>query len=195
MTSRISFISHAVTSAIRKSSFPANESLEDFQLARIALLQWQSPRAQQVLAGPEKRTLETASALGLTAISSAELRDLDCGLWSGRDLGELEREDPSALVAWLTDPDAHPHGGESINDLLARVAAWLELQSLLGHTVAITHPAVIRAAVIHVLGAPAQAFWRLDIAPLSLTDLRYNGRVWTVRSTASLLTPQDASGD
>ena len=59
------------------------------------------------------------------------------------------------------------------------------------HTIAVTHPAVIRAAIVHALQVPLPAFWRFDIAPLSLTDLRFNGGVWSVRcagcSSLSLL--------
>ena len=40
----------------------------------------------------------------------------------------------------------------------------------------------IYLAVAQVLDAPPPAFWRLDLTPLSLTDLRWNRR-WTVRAT------------
>jgi hypothetical protein len=46
---------------------------------------------------------------------------------------------------------------------------------------------VIRSAIVHALSASAQTFWRIDIAPLSLTDLRFNGRVWTLRSSGGEL--------
>jgi broad specificity phosphatase PhoE len=52
-----------------------------------------------------------------------------------------------------------------------------------GACVAVTHPSVVRAAIVQVLDAPAASFWRLDIAPASLTDLRYDGRRWRVRAT------------
>ena len=45
-----------------------------------------------------------------------------------------------------------------------------------------THAAVIRAAVLIVLDAPASAFWRIDVEPLSLTDLRFDGRRWALRA-------------
>jgi broad specificity phosphatase PhoE len=67
--------------------------------------------------------------------------------------------------------------------LLARVKHWLAGQHGSGHTLAVTHPAVIRAAVVLTLQAPAQSFWRIDMPPVSITDLRWNGRSWSLRSS------------
>jgi broad specificity phosphatase PhoE len=47
--------------------------------------------------------------------------------------------------------------------------------------VAITHPAVVRAAIVHALGAPPAAFWRIDVAPLSRTDLSGRDGRWNLR--------------
>jgi broad specificity phosphatase PhoE len=63
-------------------------------------------------------------------------------------------------------------------------ARW---QIAVGHTIAVTHPAVIRSTLVHTLQSPPSSFWRIDIAPLSLTDLRWNCRVWTVRSSGCAL--------
>ncbi|WP_433236000.1 histidine phosphatase family protein [Actinomadura nitritigenes] len=62
--------------------------------------------------------------------------------------------------------------------------AWLE-ELPDGPTcfVAINHPAVVRAAVLHALGVPPQVFWRIDVAPLTQTWLtRTTGR-WRLRET------------
>ena len=45
---------------------------------------------------------------------------------------------------------------------------------------AVTHPAVIRAAILIALEAPPKSFWRIDIAPASRTVLHFRGR-WTLR--------------
>lgn len=198
MTPRITLISHAPTAAVRRAAFPLDEPLEEREFTRIADLGWPAPRAQRILSAPEQRTRQTAEALGLTSTIANEMRDCDYAQWRGRDLNEIQSSDAEGLLAWLTDPAAAPHGGESIVDLIARVGNWLDAQRDAAHTIAITHPAVIRAAIVHLLGAPALSFWRIDIAPLSLTDLRFNGRSWTLRSTASPLSasrPLDAKQD
>src|SRR5580698_4850716 len=184
MSARLTLISHAPTHAQRHSAFPLDEPLDNTELAKISALNWQAPRTQQILTAPEQRTQQTAQALNLSATPSTDLRDCDYGTWRGRDLTELHAEKPEDIAAWLTDPSATPHEGESITDLLARTATWLNTLANSGHTIAITHPAIIRTAIIHILNAPPQSFWRIDIAPLTVTDLRHNGRTWTLRSTA-----------
>ena len=51
-----------------------------------------------------------------------------------------------------------------------------------GHTIALTHASVIRTAILHVLGAPLAASWKIDIEPLSITDFRSDGRRWVLRA-------------
>jgi broad specificity phosphatase PhoE len=48
--------------------------------------------------------------------------------------------------------------------------------------VAVTHPAVIRAAILIALDAPPKSFWRIDIAPVSRTVMHFRGHAWTLRS-------------
>ena len=82
----------------------------------------------------------------------------------------------------MRDPDAAPHGGESLRAFAERVAGWLDEQALCeGAAAAITHGGVVKAAVVHALGAPLRAFWRIDAAPLALTELHAHDGRWTVR--------------
>jgi broad specificity phosphatase PhoE len=189
---RLTLISHAPTSAVRRAAFPCDESIEEAARKRIADMNWDTGRAQRVFCGPEKRTQETAMALGLSAIVDPALRDCAYGRWAGRDLSELQLEHPDEVTLWLSTPDAAPHGGESIHNLIIRVAGWLAEQAKEpGNTIAITHPAVIRTAIVSILEAPAQAFWRVDVPPLTATDLRFNGRSWSLRSTAVTVYPPE----
>ena len=107
------------------------------------------------------------------------LSDCDFGRWSGARIDDLQKSEPEALQAWLDDPHSAPHGGESVAQLGERVAAWLTtLEATPGHIVAITHPFVIRAALMHVL--QSAAFNLIDVEPLSAIELRFNGR-WRLR--------------
>ena len=191
MASRITLIAHAATEAQRRASFRLDEPLEQREMAKVAALGWKAPRAHRIVSGPERRAKQTAEALGLSAENAVELRDCDYGTWRGYTLSEVERIQPEEVLAWLSDPGAAPHGGESILQLIARIGDWLMEQRAQDHTIAVTHPTVIRSAVVHALQSPPSSFWRIDIAPLSLTDLRWNGRVWTVRCSSCAL-PGDA---
>jgi broad specificity phosphatase PhoE len=194
LPTRFTLISHAATEALRRATFPLDEALEEREMKKIAAIGWNAPRAQYVLSGPERRTQQTAQALGLSAITAVELRDCSYGAWGGSSFEALQAEHPEQILAWLTDPSAVPHGGESIVKLIDRVGRWMEARSDNGHTIAVTHPSVIRSAIVHALKAPAQSFWRIDVAPLSLTDLRFNGRAWTLRSSACQLSSFEEEG-
>ena len=100
------------------------------------------------------------------------------GRWSGLDLESVARSEHGALQRWISDPDFQDHGGESRAQLSLRVAAWLERTAAGKHTVAVTHAAVIKSLILHVLGAGDAGFWRIDIAPGTSTDLRHDGRRW-----------------
>jgi broad specificity phosphatase PhoE len=188
---RITFISHAPTAALRRAAFPLDESVESGELEKLVSIGWIPPRVHQVFAGPELRTRQTASALGLDPILSAELKDLDYSSWRGKSLDEVQSMDPQGVELWLTNVDAAPHGGESLASLLSRIEHWLGGQNGSGHTVAFTHPAVIRAAILLALQAPAQSFWRIDIPPVSFADLRWGGRFWTLRRSGCTLTRRE----
>lgn len=195
MTARLTLIAHAATEAQRRAAFPLDEPIAEREIAKIAALNWTAPRANRVLSAPELRARQTSHALRLKPTLSEELRDCGYGTWSGRAMDEVQVEDPEGMIAWLTDPTSAPHGGESIANLITRVGSWMEEQREVAHTIAVTHPSVIRGAIVHALQLPLATFWRIDVAPLSLTDLRFNGRSWSLRcagcSLRSLLSVQD----
>ncbi len=172
-------VCHGSTAATRAAAFAADEPLDDAALTAAA----DGPKVGRVevaVRGPALRCAQTAAALGLAAEPVEALRDLDAGRWRGRALDELAVAEPDELTVWLTDPKATPHGGESVVDLIARVGGWLDGQKA-RRTVAVTHPAVVKAALVHALGAEPAAFWRIDLAPLSRTTLRGGPGRWTLR--------------
>lgn len=130
--------------------------------------------------GPELRCAQTADALGWDAVVDDNLVDLDHGSWRGRSLAEVEQTE---LLTWMTDPDAAPHGGEPVSAVLKRVASWLDRQGDVGRLGVVTSPAVVRAAILAALAAPPSAFWRVDIPPLTVTQLTGGPGRWTVRET------------
>lgn len=181
---RLLLIRHAPTAATRAAAFPRDEPLDEAALAAAAALAPALPRSQLVLTGPALRCRQTAAAAGLDATAEGAIDGCDFGSWAGRTLGDIHAADPEAVAAWLGDPDASPHGGETLAGLSARVGRWLEGQAAGGGTtVAITHGEVVRAAVVHALGAPVEAFWRIDVAPLGITELHGHDGRWTLVRT------------
>lgn len=191
MSLRLTLITHAATEAQRSAAFPLDEPILNSETARLARIHWSVSNSARVWSAPELRSRETARLLGLEASIEDLLRECDYGHWRGLTMETIQSEDPNGLLAWLTQPHASPHGGESIQQLLARVGGWMQQQPAAGHTVAVTHPAIVRAALVHVLQLSAQSFWRFDIAPLTLTDLRLNDGVWTIRRVGNPLDGKD----
>ena len=187
MTIRLKLVCHAPTSAVRASAFPADEPVDAQGLQKLAGFSGRLGHVDRCWTSPALRARQTAAALHLDAVAEPLLRDCDYGTWTGRTLEDVQAHEPEPVVAWLGDPEARPHGGESIVDLLKRVAAWLDAQSQAeGKVVAITHASVIRAVVIHAIKATALSFWRIDIAPLSVTTLSGNHGRWTLSSVGML---------
>jgi len=182
MPTRLLLIAHAATAATRSAAFPLDEPIEEAGHAAARALATSLRRADRLYAAPERRTRETAAALGLDTESQMLLADINLGRWKGKTFDEMLAEGPDAIAAWTSDPASRVHGGESVEELIARIKPWLEHQAEDGgRVVAVTHPAIIRAAIVVVLGAPAASFWRIDIAPLARVDLRSDGRRWTLR--------------
>jgi broad specificity phosphatase PhoE len=181
MTTRVELICHAATAATRHTAFPGDEPLPVTGTAGPL------PRIHRALSGPELRCRQTAEMLGLEPEIDERLRECDYGTWRGRTLEELTGAEPDAVQAWLGDPGATPHGGESIVDLIARVGAWLDGLPDTGRRIGVvTHPSVIRAVLVHVLRAAPESFWRIDIAPLSRTSLAVGRGVWTLTGLGRL---------
>lgn len=135
--------------------------------------------AGRLLCGPELRTRQTAEWFGAAPQVDEALRDCDMGRWHGQAIKDLQLREAGALQAWISDPQAAPHGGESVKQLGERVAVWLaSLQGTPGPIVAITHPFVVRAALMQVV--QGAAFNAIDVEPLSMVELRFNG-IWRLR--------------
>ncbi|WSI67570.1 histidine phosphatase family protein [Streptomyces sp. NBC_01336] len=185
MTVRVMLISPGMNAALREARFAGDAPLDDSGLrpALDAAAAGSVPVADQWLRGPTLRCHGTAEALGLRPDTEHALRDWDMGRWSGARLSEVSADEPDAVAAWLADPSAAPHGGESLLELCARVGAWLDSPhgDGAGRVLGVVEPAVIRAAVVHALALPPQAFWRLDVAPLTLTELSGRSGRWNLR--------------
>jgi broad specificity phosphatase PhoE len=185
MPVRLLLVSHAATAAMRAGRFPGepgsgapldSRGLADAEARRSGLPGLAGMRA---LTSPVQAARDSARALGLDAAPVVALADVDYGRWHGRALKDIAVEAPDALAMWLRDPEAAPHGGESFCAVVARVARWLDSLEEASDVIAVSHAAVLRAALIHVMDAPPASFPRIEIAPLAVIELRKSGHGWT----------------
>jgi len=140
--------------------------------------------AEVVYAGPERAAVRTASALGFDAVVEPALRDREYGEWAGRELEELLAAEPTQVAAWLERPHTATPGGETENDLIARVADWLgdvaERHKDDSSVLAVVHPAVVRAIVLYVVDAPAESLRHVDVQPLASVNLSLHVGSWSL---------------
>jgi broad specificity phosphatase PhoE len=181
MTARLDLLAHGASAATRATRFPDDEPLEASAVSALEALRGRLRPYAEVLTSPARAARETAAALGFDAEVEMALGDGDCGRWRGLASKDVAEREPDEFATWLADPAAAPHGGESVAAVIERIGAWLT-PSLAreGATLAVTHASVVRAAIVSALGAGSSAFWRIDVAPLSLARLSGHGQRWNV---------------
>jgi broad specificity phosphatase PhoE len=182
---RLLLVRHAATLSTRRAAFPVeDEPLDRGGLRAAAALRPVLAAATRCLSSPAPRAQQTAAAAGISPETDPDLAECDFGSWAGRTLDEVAALHPEGLRRWLEDPHAAPHGGESLAQMAKRVEGFLaRVASLQGTTAAITHGGVVKAAVVAAIGAPLCAFWRIDISPASVTELRGDDGRWAVART------------
>lgn len=182
MTTRLFLISHAATPAMRQGRFPDDDPLDDRGWSAAAAWKTQLPVVPDavVRCSPSASAVETALALGIDTEIDHALRETDFGAWRGQKLIDIAKETPAALQAWTRDPAATPPGGESFEQVAARVSAWMTARRAHDTVIAITHASVIRAAVLAARQAPLSSFSRTDVPPLTLYAFAHSAHGWAL---------------
>ncbi|MET7818956.1 histidine phosphatase family protein [Micromonospora zamorensis] len=183
-------VAHGHTAALRRARFGgADDGLDEGGL-RAALAQAHADPDRRghlgmhdtCLCSPAAAARQTAAAFGLLPTIETALADCDYGDWSGRSLEEIAGTHPQALHDWLSAPNSAPHRGESVAAVRDRVGSWLDEQHRADRRViAVTHPLVIRVAVVHALGLPMATYRQLDVEPLAIVRLTSQGTRWQLR--------------
>jgi broad specificity phosphatase PhoE len=135
-----------------------------------------------VQSSPRLRAIETASAIAMACGTSvhvcAALDELDFGVWNGAPFAELEHV--PEWVRWNTERSkARPPGGEGMAEAQARILAHIigacaaESQ---GCIVMVTHAEIIRAALLHAMALPLDAWEQVDVAPAAVVPFRGRGQ-------------------
>ncbi len=129
----------------------------------------------RVITSPARVARQTAQWIADTVEIVPAFDDIDYGRWRGRSIREIGEHEPEHVAAWLADPHARGHGGESVAMLTARVASGLAFVDRLDaceRCIVVTHAIVVKAALAHMLGMPLQSVYRMNFAPLSATVLK-----------------------
>lgn len=102
-----------------------------------------------------------ADRLGLSVRTDADLRETNGGAWEGRTRAEILAADEDLFRAWIAGHDVRPPGGETRDEVVARVMGSIRrhLRDLPegGTMVVASHGGSIRGAIGGLLGlAPEQ---------------------------------------
>ncbi|NEB02359.1 histidine phosphatase family protein [Streptomyces sp. SID13726] len=186
MQLRVTFVAAARSSSLLAERFEDDRPLDqagwDTALAASREL---LPLAAAELryCSPTPRSRATGDALGYSPLVQLALRDCDMGRWRGLTLGEAMAREPESVDAWLADPRATPHGGESLLTFVSRVGEWLDTRPVEdgGRVVAVAEPSVVRAALVYALKAPPSTYWNIDVRPLSATTVTGRAGRWNLR--------------
>jgi broad specificity phosphatase PhoE len=183
--SRLLLVAHAPTPAVRQAVFGRDDDLDEGGANAAAALRGTVAAGRAPWwCGPSRADLHTARQMGGDPVVVPGLADCDYGTWAGLSLDQVAARDPGGLQAWMGDPQAVPHGGESLAALVARIGARLDDYAG-DDAVLVVAPGVLRAALVHALGLPAAAMWQVDVAPLATTRFDHRGGRWRLHLTAA----------
>ncbi|MFI9051881.1 histidine phosphatase family protein [Streptomyces sp. NPDC053427] len=183
MTTRVMLVSPAAGDAQREVRFDDDGPLSRAGLRRARAVAGSLPSVERIVVSPSARCRRTAQELGLPVDSTSEPGPPGCamGRWRGRTLAEVAGAEAEAVSAWLSDPGFAGHGGESLRALCVRTGDWLtRLAATPGRVLAVVEVDVVRAAAVCALGVPVEAFWRLDVPPLTATELSGRSGRWNL---------------
>ena len=194
MPLRVTFVAAARSSPLLAERFEDDRPLDGSgwdAVQRVAGNLLPLAAAELRYCSPTPRSRATGEALGYAPLAQPALRDCAMGRWRGLTLGEAMAREPEAVDAWLADPRATPHGGESLLDFVSRVGGWLDTRPVADgdRVVAVAEPSVIRAALLYALKAPPATFWNIDVHPLSTATLAGRAGRWNLRLDGAAAQP------
>jgi broad specificity phosphatase PhoE len=139
---------------------------EGFEQARQTARFLASAPLDVVYSSPLLRARQTAEAIaephGLGVQIVDDLTEVDVGDWEGRSWSEIQRTDPEAYQAFMTDATVNPYlGGENLQTVLDRAVPAFQrlMETGVGRLiVALAHNVVNRTYLAHLMGMPAARY-------------------------------------
>lgn len=131
-----------------------------------------------------KRAQETAEAIvGLNKVTriikEPALREISFGKWEGLTYGQVARNYPEEVKAWVESNGLIPPvGGESLRDLEKRLLGWFEplvAEKPAGNILVVAHGGVLRLFLCLLLAVPIVKHWKFNLATGSLAVVEVHG--------------------
>ena len=135
-----------------------------------------------VVASPIRRTQETANiianSLSVGVTTNENIAEISFGDWDGFTNDEVAEKWPKEMADWRGSWTIAPPNGESLDDFDVRVQLGRReiLEEHKGKTVVVvSHVMPIRGFIKAGLDANEAVYWRPQIAPCSITIIRFWG--------------------
>lgn len=195
-TKTIYLVRHGSTSATKKGRICGSNSdiaLNEEGLAQAELIgAWFSDiKVDSIFSSPLIRAVQTADSIAKsvnmpTYYKHSGLVEKKEGDWEGKTYWQIREEDPKAWERWSKDPISYsPPHGESVRDFVARIDRALNdiLKNYdTGNTVVLTtHAGIIRGIIMNSLNIPVENFFRIDIAPGSISRIDWSESYATLK--------------
>ncbi|MEE8387172.1 MAG: histidine phosphatase family protein [Acidiferrobacterales bacterium] len=137
---------------------------------------------QHIVTSPLVRCRAFAAALAekhnLPLTVEEDFKEVGFGDWEGRTPDEIMADNIEAYTAFFRDPvNSRPAGAERLDEFSDRVSRAYErlLQNTSAESIlVVAHAGVMRAIIIHVLGAPLVSMYRIKIENAGLVRIRVN---------------------
>ncbi len=114
--------------------------------------------------------------MGLQLHTLDDVKETDCGDWTGQPLEELRKAEIWQQVQFGPSLFRFPNG-ESMAEIQGRMVATLE-QLRQQHTretiVVVSHADPIKLAIAYYLGMALDLFQRLEVSPASISELDFS---------------------
>lgn len=115
----------------------------------------------------------------LPLVVDERLKELGFGEWEGKTRDEIVVHDPERLLNFFRDPQRYrPENAEALSDFEIRViAAWDGmLDRFTGrHILLVGHAGMIRMVIRHVLNAPLDAMFHIQVPNAGISRIQVDG--------------------
>ena len=149
--------------------------LDELGRAQAAAVGIAIPTAARVISSPLTRCRQTAEAISTSVEIDERLIEVDYGDFEGLAIGDV----PAATwAAWRADTAWSPPGGESHDDLAARVWPLLDEvrdEAAKHDIVLVSHVSPIKACLAWGLGVSIDIAWRAFVQQASILRIATNG--------------------
>lgn len=135
-----------------------------------------SVKLDSVWSSDLSRARETAEKIavfhGLEVKEKPDITELSHGAWEGKRADEIESLWPGMLDMWHKKPDSVTMpGGENLE--MVRLRAVKGLSSIMDsggeNIVLVSHDALLKVLLCHILGCPLSCFWKFQLGNCSIT--------------------------